>query len=54
MYPVKIEMDSQRYLMLSSKGATINIAWKKVEPQYKTLKGIYDLSVSYNLSLVSD
>jgi len=49
MYPVKIEMDSQRYLMLSSKGATINIAWKKVEPQYKTLKGIYDLSVSYNL-----
>ena len=48
LYPIRIDTSSQKYLILSSKGATINIAWKKVEPQFKTLKGIYDFSVSYN------
>ena len=38
---------SKKYLILSSKGATIDVAWKKVEPQFKTLKGIYDFCISY-------
>lgn len=48
LYPIRIERNSRRYLILSSKGATINFAWKSVEPQFKTLKGIYDFCVSYN------
>ena len=48
LFPRRIEKDLSRYLILSSKGATINVAWKRVEPQFKTLKGIYDFCVSYN------
>jgi uncharacterized protein YeeX (DUF496 family) len=48
LHPIEIIKHSQKYLMLSSSGATIHTAWKKVEPQFKILKGVYDFSVSYN------
>jgi hypothetical protein len=48
LYPIRIEKQSHKFLILTSKGANINVAWKKVEPQFKTLKGIYDLCISYN------